>query len=590
MDWLEEDFLRDEERNVWMPRRKAGDFGYSDGDANEDYLLSVMRRAESCAVMSEDMTAAMKDWPSTYHLHHQRCNLLRPVAGLLRGPVLEIGAGCGALTRFLGELGCETLALEGSARRASIIGERCRDLPSVRVLNASFQDFRPQQRFRTILLIGVLEYARLYFGGDEAEGGDPVDRMLARIRGMLAPDGVLIVAIENQLGLKYFAGYPEDHLGVAMSGIEEHYHAASVATFGRRELAARIAAAGLGAQRFVYPFPDYKFPQAVLSEAALTGPDAPRYAELVAGAMAADRQAPGRPVFRLSRAVGPVMRNGLGGDLANSFLALCAASETPLGETMRGGAVHYGAPDRRKPYLKIVEFVDDGEGIMVRRRPLTDAPAPAGASVIQALEDEPFAEGRLWTGRLEEIMLRPGWTLEEVAAWARVWLDALAAEAGLAADAARRAGATVDGRLFDAIPKNMLATPTGEARFVDQEWRATAPVTLGFLLVRGLADSLMAVASAAPSPAAGEVTGMVVGLCGLLGVPMSRAEVRAHLAREDAFQAEICVRPGVGDRTRFVRQHLSHRGVERLDRLARKLRHLGRMLRRPSLLLSRVRG
>ena len=39
--------------------------------------------------------------------------------------------------------------------------------------------------------------------------------MLQRVRSLLKPEGKLIVAIENQLGLKYFAGAPEDHLGQA---------------------------------------------------------------------------------------------------------------------------------------------------------------------------------------------------------------------------------------------------------------------------------------------------------------------------------------------------------------------------------------
>ena len=63
--WLEQDFLFDTKSNVWSLRANPKDFAYSDGDKNEGYLLSVMRHAESCAVMSDELTKAMKDWPST---------------------------------------------------------------------------------------------------------------------------------------------------------------------------------------------------------------------------------------------------------------------------------------------------------------------------------------------------------------------------------------------------------------------------------------------------------------------------------------------------------------------------------------------
>ena len=42
-----------------------------------------------------------------------------------------------------------------------------------------------------------------------------------------------------------------------MYGIEDHYDADGIVTFGRDELAARLATAGLTCQQWWYPFPDY---------------------------------------------------------------------------------------------------------------------------------------------------------------------------------------------------------------------------------------------------------------------------------------------------------------------------------------------
>ncbi|MDJ0859071.1 MAG: rRNA adenine N-6-methyltransferase family protein, partial [Dinoroseobacter sp.] len=177
--FLSNAFSFDESLNIWHPKKAPGDFLYSDGDEHEEYLLEKIRGTKDRSVLSEELSAGMKDWPSTYHLHHQRCNVFRSISEYISGPVLEIGAGCGVLTRYLGENGHETFALEGSPRRASIIGERCRDLKNVYVINANFQDFKTEKKFQTITLIGVLEYARVYFsdGGND----DPVDQMLRAI-------------------------------------------------------------------------------------------------------------------------------------------------------------------------------------------------------------------------------------------------------------------------------------------------------------------------------------------------------------------------------------------------------------------------
>jgi hypothetical protein len=63
---------------------------------------------------STELAAGIIDWPSYYHLSHLPSNLLRPVSELLAGDVLEVGAGCGALTRFLGEAARTVVALDGS--------------------------------------------------------------------------------------------------------------------------------------------------------------------------------------------------------------------------------------------------------------------------------------------------------------------------------------------------------------------------------------------------------------------------------------------------------------------------------------------
>ncbi|HEY9095299.1 MAG TPA: rRNA adenine N-6-methyltransferase family protein, partial [Hydrogenophaga sp.] len=130
---------------VW---RRPGhtDFSYSDGDEVENRIASIIQNAKDLSVLSTELQAQISDWPSNYHLSSQRANLLRPLKDVLSGSILEIGSGCGAITRFLGETARSVVALEGSHRRAEITRARTRDLANVDVFCDEFSAFETNQR------------------------------------------------------------------------------------------------------------------------------------------------------------------------------------------------------------------------------------------------------------------------------------------------------------------------------------------------------------------------------------------------------------------------------------------------------------
>jgi 16S rRNA A1518/A1519 N6-dimethyltransferase RsmA/KsgA/DIM1 with predicted DNA glycosylase/AP lyase activity len=53
------------------------------------------------------------DWPTEYHFSRQRHCLLRPLNIQAGEDVLELGCGCGAMTRYLGEIGAIVDSIEG---------------------------------------------------------------------------------------------------------------------------------------------------------------------------------------------------------------------------------------------------------------------------------------------------------------------------------------------------------------------------------------------------------------------------------------------------------------------------------------------
>ncbi|MEZ5741555.1 MAG: hypothetical protein R3E68_20430 [Burkholderiaceae bacterium] len=160
-------YVQDADTGVW---RKPGFTGisYSDGDEVETRIGAAIDACGDRRVLSGQLRRHCIDWPSRYHLSAVRANLLRPFEPSLSqagAEVLEIGAGCGAITRYLGECGARVLALEGSLRRASIARRRTAGLNNVTVLAEDFNRFDTAQRF-DVTLIGVLEYATLFVGSE----------------------------------------------------------------------------------------------------------------------------------------------------------------------------------------------------------------------------------------------------------------------------------------------------------------------------------------------------------------------------------------------------------------------------------------
>src|ERR1039457_3783957 len=179
--------------------KTPGEFSYSDGVGVEERLLSVVSKARDRTTFSQEIAQSIFDWPSEYHFSRVRHCLVRPLDLHPGDRVLELGCGCGAITRYLGEIGTNVVAVEGSLLRARIAAERCRELPNVKIFADDLLEFEMDRQFDWVLLIGVLEYAPAFSSAE-----DPVVHYLESIRPFLSTQGKLVVAIENKLGLKYF--------------------------------------------------------------------------------------------------------------------------------------------------------------------------------------------------------------------------------------------------------------------------------------------------------------------------------------------------------------------------------------------------
>ncbi len=207
-------------------------FDYSDGKKEEEYILDAVGRAGDISSGSRELESFIRDWPSLYHLARERTLAYDALMIPATARILEVGAGCGSVTRLLGERAGSVLALEGSPRRAAITRARTQDLESVTVLCASFEDVIFRERFDLVVCNGVLEYASLF-----VDHPDPHRKMIEMLSALVEQGGSLIVAIENKLGLRYFTSSREEHTGRMFDGIEGYPgYPKGPRTFGFKEL------------------------------------------------------------------------------------------------------------------------------------------------------------------------------------------------------------------------------------------------------------------------------------------------------------------------------------------------------------------
>jgi hypothetical protein len=542
------EFELDGATGIHHPRGVAAPAGYLDGA--EQVLLDRLPEIADRSTGSDELRRLMRDWPTSYHLTPYRATLFDAL-GFTRAPdrrVLELGAGCGAVTRWLGEHFAEVHAIEGDANRALVARVRCADLDSVHLYSANYSQLVERDTFDVVTLIGVLEYGHLYHPEHK---GDPDRSAVANLevaRAALAEDGVLVLAIENRLGLKYLNGAREDHSGRLFEGIEGYPSTASPVTFSARALEAMLAQAGFAAADFLLPFPDYKLATTILNPARVSDED--RIHQWIAGA-APDRGADRGPLlYNESLAWRELSNAGLVRDLANSFLVVAyrdgreGAAER-LGLDLEWGARHYTL-DRRVGLRKRATLRDgtvehepapfgDGEAHDVRR-------AMEAFGLAHDPRPEPFRRGESLLIDIMQTITAEGLgrglsgTLQ---AW-RTWLlDTF----GTGEGSTERP--LVDGAAFDASWWNIVVSgDTGEWQLIDLEWRLTEPVPVDFIVWRTITHFLLRHHAQLPRPVRAHAKSeLTAALLGLTGVQIAEHEHDAFAALDTELAQAVAPGP-----------------------------------------------
>ena len=312
-------------------KSESHDFAYSDGAQAEQKLQDVLSTTTNLASDSTELETQVCDWPTEYHLSSTRANLLRclDLSGVTR--VLELGCGCGAISRYIGEQShIQIDSIEGSRSRAALAALRCKDLDNVTISSANFNDIDfPENYYDLVLFVGVTEYAGRFSERETDE--EALQDLLAIAHKSTTEQGVVVVAIENRTGLKYLHGATEDHYGEPYVGINKYLNGTGIKTYTKAEWQSQIAASGFSHSQFLYPFPDYKIPTTVIHDRALANKDVEiELKKSLETIKSRDYLRPfdlGENEVKLWQ--GAYQANVLG-ELANSFLILLAQTEKSL--------------------------------------------------------------------------------------------------------------------------------------------------------------------------------------------------------------------------------------------------------------------
>ena len=471
---LVENDLIEDSGSVWQLVGHTA-FGYSDGAESERYLDHVFRRTKDLGTRSSELEGYIKDWPSEYHLTTRRAQLLSGFTFDRSMRVLEVGCGCGAITRHLAENFDEVISVEGNLNRARLARLRTRDHSTVSVICAPFQEIRFKAKFDIIFCIGVFEYS-----GSFVEGSDPYEEALRYFADMLTPDGIVVIAIENQFGLKYFSCAREDHIGTMFEGLEGyHRRPQKVRTFGKTELETRLGR-HVGSIQFYYPYPDYKVPECVLSAKFLASG---RAGELVSQMKARDYSGPLNRLWDESAAALELSRNRMLEFFANSFIVVAG----------RGSLSRVGFPQqavlfssgRRAQFATCTRVLETTDGSLVVSKKLVSGKQESDTGDLRlAATESPWVDS---TSLQTEVLLRArnrGLALEEIFAPCKPWVARLNAEASAGSGARMLPGSHID-----SIWSNAYVVQA-QCQIIDREWVWSEALPMNVVVIRAIYNLL----------------------------------------------------------------------------------------------------
>lgn len=357
--------------------------------ARLEKLVSEYSKSEYNQIIAQE-----KNWAVLFSLSHIRENAVEwlPITG--EQTVLELGSGYGALTGALAGKAKQVTCVETSMCASRVNALRNRDQDGVEILVGCYGDMEDTLGlYDWILMIGALEQAPLYRSaqGSGSSSESACLELLQSAKKHLAPGGKIVIASENRLGLKYFAGCQEEYgkgyfaglEGYDGNGKEEGYpDRPGRRTFSGPELRRLAKRCDLECGCLYYPYPDYRLPMTIYSDQQL-----PRAGELWDNLRNFDRER--YVLFDESKVFDQIIKDGLFPVFSNAFLMILEQERKPQEEELL--FVKY-SNERSRRFAIRTEILKDSDG---NRKVRKSACYPEGKEHIEKLP--------VWEEKLEKV-------------------------------------------------------------------------------------------------------------------------------------------------------------------------------------------
>ncbi|MDM8553150.1 hypothetical protein QUF75_00250 [Desulfococcaceae bacterium HSG7] len=335
-------------------------------DSNIRHIKNAIRNAQDISAASAELDSQWVYWPTEYHLNAMRANLLRGLNFENIRTALDVSAGCGVITRCLGESGIQTDALETEHANAEIIKLRCRDLNNINVFNLSLDEIRlPERTYDAIFLIDALDNICL-MQSDSNEHREAVIEILKRLQAGLTENGLLCIAVSNRMGLKYQMGASDGCYNRPYIGLNGYPSNPPNRDYDRREWKTLLNKAEFPCYTFAYPFPDHLLTRVILSDHFVKS-DRYAHSSLYHVKSRDYFNTDWRPdddEFLRWETLG---HSGYLADFANSFLIMAAGDQAILNQVLPYDFIHFSNPLRQKKYGTVTYKLRDADRVCKKK-------------------------------------------------------------------------------------------------------------------------------------------------------------------------------------------------------------------------------
>jgi len=511
-----------ESGGVWVLKRWKN-LNYSDWVSVERNINRILSSNVDLSSDSYELQQEAKDLQSEYHLSPRRSQLLKGFTYNREGNILEIGCGCGAITRFLGERFDSVISIEKNMILAQLARKRTKGMNNVSILCSPFQDISFKIKFDIIFCIGMLEYAGIYL-----DGVDPYQEFLSACSRILKPEGVLVLALENEYGLKYVLPGKEPHSGLRLKGMKKSSRDGSEEkAYGYQEIKDRLLV-DFQHIHFYFPYPDYRLPSCILSEQLL---EKTNVAELIGGFAPSDYWGDKRSSVDMKLLVMELQKNKEIEYLADSFLI--HASKQPI-KSIRSDWLGIIYSDKRVPSLQTeTKIVEDEKGSLTVMKSPKIKKIEHKENLILHPGKYPWLEGMSLHIQILKLCKDQKATLREIFTLCLVWINEMKRQCF-----STKGTLWLDGRYIDNIWRNCIVRDN-KCYFFDNEWEWNKPILFNVFLIRSIVyflGDVMLLTNPGPAIAQKNMLVLCNNIARILGVTLTYKDYIQFVIFESKFQ------------------------------------------------------